>query len=100
MYKQSEDKYLQKYIYQNLVEAVVKCFGQKHKKTMVYFQVLRKALNDAGLDHIKIVAPDAPHIDDWKICVDLVKDPELAAAVDIVGYNLILQIKIQQLWNF
>ena len=47
--------------------------------------MLRSSLNEAGLGNIKIVAPDAPHIDDWKICVDLMKDPELAAAVDIVG---------------
>jgi len=47
--------------------------------------VLRAELNRAGLQHVRIVAPDAPRWNDWKICWELLRDPELAAAVDIVG---------------
>ncbi|XP_045189275.2 galactocerebrosidase-like isoform X2 [Mercenaria mercenaria] len=51
----------------------------------VYVKTLRKELDKAGLGHVKIVAPDAPHIQDWKISEDILKDPELAAAVEYIG---------------
>lgn len=51
----------------------------------MYLQTLRKELDKAGLSHVKIVAPDAPHVNDWKIAADIMKDPELAAAVEYIG---------------
>jgi len=52
-------------------------------------QVLRGALDAAGLRQVQIVAPDAPLINDWKICPDILQDPDLARAVSIVGYSKI-----------
>ena len=51
------------------------------------FQTLRKALDNAGLQSVRIVAPDAARAGgtDWNICPDILKDPELAAAVDTIG---------------
>ncbi|XP_052227631.1 galactocerebrosidase-like [Dreissena polymorpha] len=50
-----------------------------------YVITLRRELDRAGLHHVLVVAPDAPLINDWKICPDILKDPELAKAVNIVG---------------
>lgn len=51
----------------------------------VYIKTLRRELDKAGLSHVKIAAPDAPHINDWKISADILKDPELAAAIEFIG---------------
>ncbi|XP_052772660.1 galactocerebrosidase-like [Mya arenaria] len=50
-----------------------------------YIKTLRAKLDKSGLTHVRIVAPDAPMVNDWKICVDILKDPVFAEAVDIVG---------------
>ena len=36
---------------------------------------------------MRIVAPDSPLLSghEWKICGDILKDPELAAAIDNIG---------------
>ena len=53
-----------------------------------FFQTLRKSLDSASLQHVLVVSPDSPLASgvEWKICEDILKDPQLAAAVDIVGY--------------
>ena len=54
-----------------------------------YFQALRRYLDGAGLHHVRIVAPDAhcSHGQGWKkICADILRDSELRAAVDAIGY--------------
>ncbi|XP_060551799.1 galactocerebrosidase-like isoform X2 [Ruditapes philippinarum] len=55
------------------------------KYDSTYIKTLRKELDKADLVHVKIVAPDAPHINDWQISADILKDPELAAAVEFIG---------------
>ena len=62
-----------------------------------YLQTLRKELDKAELMHVKIVAPDAPHINDWKISVDILKDAELAAAVEFIGYVVVLVLDVLHL---
>jgi len=46
-----------------------------------YLKTLRRALDASGFDNTRIVAADS----DWQIANDILSDPELAAAVDVIG---------------
>lgn len=47
-----------------------------------YWQVLRNTLDKAGLSQTRIVAADGG----WGIANDILKDTELATAIDFIGY--------------
>ncbi|XP_035689749.1 galactocerebrosidase-like [Branchiostoma floridae] len=49
---------------------------------VTYIKTLRKTLDDNDLGHVMIVAPDGGWV---QISKDIMADPELAAAVDIIG---------------
>jgi galactosylceramidase len=46
-----------------------------------YIKVLRSTLDDSGLQSTRIVAADS----NWGIAIDILKDPDLAKATDILG---------------
>jgi galactosylceramidase len=48
---------------------------------VTYIKTLRNVLNSNGLQHVSIVAPDS----NWDIAADILADPELAAAVSVIG---------------
>ena len=47
------------------------------------FQMLREGLDKAGFNHVQIVGGEAAS---WDIIKDFLKDPDLAKAVDIIGW--------------
>jgi hypothetical protein len=49
-----------------------------------FIKAMRKSLDAAGLKHVRTIAPDSWGRM-WQIVGDMQKDPELAAAIDIVG---------------
>ena len=51
-----------------------------------WVKLLRRTLDAAGLQRVKIVAADATG-DKWGVVTDMAKDPALAAAVDVVGVH-------------
>nr|KAG5714235.1 hypothetical protein BaRGS_018452 [Batillaria attramentaria] len=44
--------------------------------------MLRQMLDASGLNHTRIVAADG----NWNVATDVLKDPDLAAAVDYIGH--------------
>ncbi|KAJ8298792.1 hypothetical protein KUTeg_022852, partial [Tegillarca granosa] len=48
-----------------------------------YIKVLRNSLDNAGLSHTRIVAADS----NWGISDDILKDTQLAAAIDFIGVH-------------
>ncbi|XP_067657033.1 galactocerebrosidase-like [Haliotis asinina] len=48
-----------------------------------YIKLLRKVLDDTGFSHVRIVAADGL----WGVEVDILKDQDLAAAVDYIGVH-------------
>ncbi|KAK7508505.1 hypothetical protein BaRGS_00000071 [Batillaria attramentaria] len=47
-----------------------------------YIKTLRQMLDASGLNHTRIVAADG----NWNVATDVLKDPDLAAAVDYIGH--------------
>ena len=54
---------------------------------MAFIKAARKALDAAGLAHVRTIAADACGRSAWSIVEDMQKDPALAAAVDIIGVH-------------
>jgi galactosylceramidase len=54
-----------------------------------YIKLLRKTLDDNGLQNVKIVANDmnGPPKDMWEIADSMLSDPELARAIDVIGIH-------------
>ncbi len=54
-----------------------------------YIKMLRKTLDDNGLQDVKIVANDmnGPPEDMWEIADSMLADPELASAIDVIGVH-------------
>ena len=51
---------------------------------VTFIKEMRKALDAAGLAHVKTIAPDAwGHM--WAIVADMQKDKDLTAAIDVLG---------------
>jgi len=48
-------------------------------------QILRRTLDSRGFQHVRIIAADLLPMDAWTIADDLLRDPELYHAVDVVG---------------
>ncbi|KAL4231126.1 hypothetical protein ACF0H5_008709 [Mactra antiquata] len=72
------------YTYYNVTVDFVGIWNEKDYD-IVYIKTLRKELDKAGLQHVRVVAPDSPRINDWKISADILNDPELDAAVYAIG---------------
>ncbi|MCM3748735.1 hypothetical protein M3223_15390 [Paenibacillus pasadenensis] len=50
--------------------------------------ILRPTLDNNGLSHVKIVAPDILS-SDWAFANRIVSDPALKDAVDVIGYHYV-----------
>ncbi|ESN97869.1 hypothetical protein HELRODRAFT_85047, partial [Helobdella robusta] len=55
-----------------------------HDLDINYIGLLRRTLNDNGLNDVKLVAPDAMN---WSYVDELISDEELRSAVDIIGQH-------------
>ena len=58
-------------------------------------QTLRRTLNSRGFQQVGIIAADLLPSDAWTIADDILRDPELFNAVDVIGlvlthYNILL----------
>jgi hypothetical protein len=50
-----------------------------------FMKAMRKALNAAGLAHVKTIGGDQCGESTWKLVADMTKDKELRDAIDIIG---------------
>jgi len=48
-------------------------------------QTLRRTLDSRGMQHVRIIAADLLPSSAWTIADDMLKDPELFNAVDVIG---------------
>jgi galactosylceramidase len=53
-----------------------------------FIKTMRKKLDAAGLEHVRTIAADNFGGKAWDIARDMEKDPELLAAVDIIGVHV------------